>query len=54
MKVISELGITDNTKLKLSIGEFRGSERVDLRQYFKVDSEWIPQFIEMVDKLREL
>jgi len=67
MKVISELGITDNTKLKLSIGEFRGSERVDLRQYFKVDddyiptkkgvnfdSEWIPKFLEMVDKLREL
>ena len=66
MKVISELGITDNTKLKLSIGEFRGSERVDLRQYFKVDddyiptkkginfnSEWIDDFLLMVNKLKD-
>ena len=67
MKVIDELEITDTTKLTLSIGEYRGSERVDLRQYFKVDdeyiptkrgvnfnSEWIPNFLKMVNKLKEV
>jgi len=67
MKVISELEISDSAKLKLSIGEYRGSERVDLRQYYKIDndykptkrginfdSEWIPKFLAMIDKLREL
>ncbi len=34
--------ITDTTKLKLSIGEFRGAERVDLRQFYKVENEYIP------------
>ena len=66
MKVIDELEITDDTKLKLSIGEYRGSERVDLRQYYKIDneykptkrginfnSEWIDKFIAMVNKLRD-
>jgi len=66
LKVIDELEISDNTKLKLSIGEYRGSERVDLRQYFKVDddyiptkkginfnSEWIDDFLLMVNKLKD-
>ena len=67
MKQIAELEITDNKKLILSIGEYRGSERVDLRQYVKVkeeyiptpkgvnlDSEWIGEFIAMVDKLKDI
>ena len=68
MKVLSELEITDNTKLKLSIGEFRGNERVDLRKYFKnadneyiptkkginFNSEWIDRFIAMVSKLKDI
>lgn len=67
MKIIDELSITDNIKLKLSIGEFKGSERVDLRQYFKVngeyiptkkginfDSEWIDDFLKMINKLKSL
>lgn len=66
MKIISELEITDNKKLVLSIGEYRGSERVDLRQYVLVDNEyiatkrgvnfnaeWLPKFCEMVEKLKE-
>ena len=66
MKVIDELEISDNTKLTLSIGEYRGSERVDLRQYFKVEndyiptkkginfnSEWIDDFLLMVNKLKD-
>jgi len=65
MKILSELEVTDNKKLVLSIGEYRGSERVDLRQYIKVDddflptkrginfnSEWLDGFIKMIDKLK--
>ncbi|MBA7526414.1 hypothetical protein ES705_18576 [subsurface metagenome] len=65
MSILGELEITDNKKLVLSIGEFKGSERVDLRQYIKVDneyiptkkgvnfdSEWVDKFIEMTEKLK--
>ncbi|MBA7576703.1 hypothetical protein ES695_11740 [Candidatus Atribacteria bacterium 1244-E10-H5-B2] len=64
MKEIARLNITDNKRLILSIGEFRGDERVDLRQYIKVNdkyiptpkgvnfhSEWLPDFVKMVRKL---
>ena len=67
MKKVAELEVTDNTKLVLSIGEFRGVERVDLRQFIKVkeelfptkkginfSAEWIDDFIEMVEKLKEI
>ena len=67
MKQIAELEVTDNKKLVLSIGEFRGVERVDLRQYIKVkeefiptpkginfSAEWIDDFIEMVEKLKDI
>lgn len=67
MKQLVELEITDNKKLILSIGEFRGSERIDLRQFIKVDdryiatkkginfnSEWVEKFIEMIEKLKEV
>ncbi len=67
MKVLAELEVTDNKKLVLSIGEFKGVERVDLRQYVKVDddyiptkkginfdSEWIDKFIEMANKLKDI
>jgi hypothetical protein len=67
MKQLAELEITDNKKLILSIGEFRGSERIDLRQFIKVDdryiatkkginfnSEWVEKFIEMIEKLKEV
>jgi hypothetical protein len=61
------LDITDNKKLVLSIGEYRNEERIDLRQYIKVDddyiptkkginfnSEWIDKFITMVNKLKDV
>ena len=64
IKTISELDITDNKKLILSIGVYRDDERIDLRQYIKVDddyiptkkginfnSEWLPDFVKMVRKL---
>ena len=66
MKQVSELQVTDNKKLVLSIGEFKGSERIDLRQFVNIDgeyiatkkgvnfdSEWLDGFIKMVDKLKK-
>jgi len=66
MKQLAELEITDNKKLILSIGEFQGAERIDLRQYVKVngefiatkrginfDAEWLDGFVEMVEKLKD-
>jgi len=37
MKVLDEFDITDRTKLKLQVGEYRDQERIDFRQYIKVD-----------------
>ncbi|GAB4116192.1 MAG: hypothetical protein Kow00103_11600 [Candidatus Caldatribacteriota bacterium] len=69
MKQIGELEITNNKKIVLSVGEFRGAERVDLRQYVKLkdgneyiptpkginfSAEWIEDFLKMVEKLKEI
>jgi len=67
MKLIDEFYVTDRTKLKLQVGEYRDQERIDIRQYIKVDnefiptkkginfsSEWLDKFFSMVDKLREI
>ena len=67
MKEIAVLDVTDRKRLVLSIGEFRGEERVDLRQSVLVDkdyiptkkginfnSEWINKFLEMVEKLKDV
>ena len=67
MKEIAQLDVTDRKRLVLSIGEYRGEERVDLRQNVLVDkeyiptrkginfnSEWIDKFIEMVEKLKDI
>lgn len=69
MKQIGKLDITDSTKLVLSVGEFRGAQRVDLRTYVKLkdkeeyihtkkginfNAEWIDDFIKMVEKLKDV
>ncbi|MBA7491695.1 hypothetical protein ES702_02243 [subsurface metagenome] len=67
MKEIAKLDVSDNKRLILSIGEFRGDERVDLRQYVKVNdkyiptpkginfnAEWLPGFIKMIGKLEDV
>ena len=67
MKVLDEFDITDRTKLRLQVGEYRDQERIDIRQYIKVDnefipskkginfsSEWLDKFFSMVDKLRDI
>jgi beta-lactam-binding protein with PASTA domain len=65
MEKLAEIQTTDNVKIVLSKGEYRGSERIDLRQYYLKDgeyiatkkginfnSEWVDDFLKMVDKLR--
>ena len=67
MKEIAQLDVTDRKRLVLSIGEYRGEERVDLRQNVLVDKEYIPtrkginfsvewvdKFLEMVEKLKDI
>ena len=67
MKTLAELEVRDDVKLVLARGEYRGSERIDLRQYYKRDGEyiatkkginfnpeWIDKFIEMVEKLKDI
>ena len=69
MKQIGKLDITDSTKLVLSVGEFSGAQRVDLRTYVKLkdkdeyihtkkginfNAEWIDDFIKMVEKLKDV
>jgi hypothetical protein len=68
MKQIGKLDITDTKRLILSVGEYRGSHRVDLRTYVKLkdkdeyihtkkginfDAEWTDDFIKMVEKLKD-
>ncbi len=65
METLAELQTTDNVKIVLSKGEYRGSDRIDIRQYFLKDgeyidtkkginfnAEWFDQFLEMIEVLR--
>lgn len=66
MEKIGEILITDNKKLVLSIGEYRGEERIDIRTYvltekgwiitakgINMHSEYLEAFVELVMKLNE-
>ena len=67
MKELGQLDVSDSKRLILSIGDYRGDERVDLRQYVKVEdkyiptpkgvnfnSEWLPDFIKLIRKLENV
>ncbi len=67
MKEIAYLDVTDRKRLVLSIGEYRGEERIDLRQSVLVDKDWIitrkginfstewtEKFIDMIEKLKNI
>jgi len=67
LKEIAVLDVTDRKRLVLSIGEYRGEERVDLRQSVLVDkdyiitrkginfsAEWIDKFLAMIEKLKDV
>lgn len=42
LKLLDEFDVRDRMKLRLQVGEYERSERVDIRQYIKVDNEFIP------------
>jgi len=67
MKELDHFEVTDRKRLVLSVGEYRGEERVDLRQSVLVDKQWIitkkginfnlewtDRFIEMIEKLKNI
>jgi len=67
LKELAFLDVTDRKRLILSIGEYRGEERVDLRQSVLVDkdyiitrkginfsAEWIDKFLAMIEKLKDV
>jgi hypothetical protein len=67
LKEIAYLDVTDRKRLVLSIGEYRGEERIDLRQSVLVDKDWIitrkginfstewtEKFIDMIEKLKNI
>jgi len=68
MKVIAQLDITDAKRLVLSISDFRGSERIDLRENYlnkegsynpskrgiNFHSEHLEGFVEMINKLNDI
>ena len=70
MKKIREIEVAGQSKLILSIGEYKDQgDRIDLRLYVKskdessyiptkkgifFSSEWLPHFIEIVDKLKDV
>ncbi|MBA7568079.1 hypothetical protein ES695_15885 [Candidatus Atribacteria bacterium 1244-E10-H5-B2] len=68
MKEVSHLDIADNKRLVLSISQFRGVERIDLKENFlnkegafnpfkrgvNFNTEWIDKFIAMVEKLEDI
>ena len=68
-KIIDSFDVSDQFKLVLCTGEFRGDSRIDLRIYvtkekgkpdiptrkgINIHSEHLDRFIEMTDKLKEL
>jgi len=67
MKVIDEFNVNDRMKLRLRVGEYNGSERIDIRlwvegtkglgptrQGINFNIEWLDRFIEMAEKLKSI
>lgn len=68
MREIGHLDITDSKRLVLSISDFRGTERIDLREHYlnkdgnygytkrgvNFSSEWLPAFVKLINKLNDI
>lgn len=68
IREIGHLDITDAKRLVLSTSDFRGTERVDLREFYinkeggynpsrrgiNFNSEWLPDFVLLVNKLNDV
>lgn len=67
-KEIGYIDITDEKRLVLSLGDFRGAERLDLREHYlnkegsflptkrgvNFSSEWLDKFVGLIEKLRDV
>jgi len=68
IKEIGHLDITDSKRLVLSISDFRGTERVDLREFYinkeqgynpsrrgvNFNLEWLSDFVKLINKLNDI
>lgn len=71
MSDIREIGfidISDSKRLVLSISNFRGTERIDFREFYlnkeggynpsrrgvNCNSEWLPEFVSLISKLNDI
>jgi len=68
IREIGHLDITDSKRLVLSISNFRGSERVDLREHYlnkegtynfsrrgvNCNSEWLEALVKLINKLNDI
>jgi len=67
MTLINEFDITDRKKIRLQVIKYCGEDIIDIREYIKVDdefiftqkgiyfsSEWLDKFFLMVEKLRDI
>ncbi len=68
MKELGHLDITDSKRLVLSISNFRGSERIDLRENYlnkdgdyghtkrgvNFNSEYLEGFVKLINKLNDI
>jgi hypothetical protein len=68
MQEVGYSDITDNKRLVLSISEFRGEERIDLRENYlnkegtfnpikkgiNFNAEWLDKFVTVVEKLKDI
>jgi len=68
MKEVGYLDISDTKRLVLTISDFRGTEKVDLRENYlnkegsynptrrgvNFDIEWLPDFVKLINKLNEI
>lgn len=68
MKELGHLDITDSKRLVLSISNFRGTERIDLREHYlnkdgnygytkrgvNLNIKWLLDFMKLINKLNEI
>jgi len=68
MREVGYLDISDTKRLVLTVSDFRGTERVDLRENYlnkegsynptkrgvNFDIEWLPDFVKLINKLNEI
>ncbi|GAI80403.1 unnamed protein product [marine sediment metagenome] len=68
MKELGYLDISDTKRIVLSVSQFRGTERVDVREHYlnkdgnyghtkrgvNFNIEWLPNFVRLINKLNDV